>query len=477
MANFEDLVNEFDDEDDDEGQDIDLEDLEQEIENRSKRRNKPDQSRKTSMGSTPKGNPGGGVGDPVSSGGAGSVGGASAGASGGAAATGGAAAGAGAGAAGGATGGAAAGGGFAALLANPIFWIVVVVLLVIILVVLAVVMAVSFFQDQKEVRENGMATGDGVKGYAFYGCRVIYKNDELARQQMIEDYINIVSGSLQGVADFTVNLTLPQEDYNYENFNNLDASSDYFHLYTIVNNMADIMYKHDNDAEPTDIEFVEVLDGIKYFGIESDIATLTNQIATSISGYVLDNNLYTLSPGGTLPTVEELSIHVENYIKINQPTVRVEKLIVKDYILADNEQMPNTFAEQYVGMLFMPKKQIIFDFLSFKTMDTDENFEMWIQNGETRFSLSEIKNKELGTDLYESFGHLNQIVYEYEYGQAMETPAGINQLFDLDNNEYYFKLLTDENGNEYYTFNFNGMSVQFNANQPFFFAESITNYH
>ena len=144
--------------------------------------------------------------------------------------------------------------------------------------------------------EDGASTQFGVSGEDFYGCRVVYTDEEQAQIEIIENYIEVLKGSIESIEMQSLDITieLPADDYNFDEFNEVDFSSNYTEAYAVLNLMVDEVYNYDNDStgdSGTGLNLMQKIDGIEYFGFDTN---LLNNLSSLIAGYINDNDLYAI---------------------------------------------------------------------------------------------------------------------------------------------------------------------------------------
>ena len=120
----------------------------------------------------------------------------------------------------------------------------------------------------------------GIKGNDFYGIRMLYTDETKATGSMVENYVELVENSIEEVENIStinnggenysltlnINITLPDEDYDYLTFDETEFSSHYVEVYSIVKELSKIVYLADNGTEYLGTSLSECLVGIKYFG-------------------------------------------------------------------------------------------------------------------------------------------------------------------------------------------------------------------
>ena len=138
---------------------------------------------------------------------------------------------------------------------------------------------------------GGMSSPLGAKGDCFYGVRTIYRDAEKSKDDLRDDYVDMLTYTISNFesSDVTLNITLPAEDYNFADF---ETSTTYEDAYNMVLKLARIVYAVDNsvNVETAPANLNDLFAGIKYFGVDADFV---DEIAVSWAGYVFNNSLYT----------------------------------------------------------------------------------------------------------------------------------------------------------------------------------------
>ncbi len=349
----------------------------------------------------------------------------------------------------------------------------------------------------------------GITGKDFYGARVVYKDDEKATTAIIEDYVELVETGItkaQAITTITkdektfeisvtINITMPAQDFKYEDFNEEQFKTSYADLYNVIYNIAKTAYKADNSADYTGTSLVECVNGVKYFGfnetVMSAVKETNNADAVSIVDLVLEKSTFgitktpTVEEGETLPTVEKADIDAK--IKEELTTMfgaekynqRAEKLFIKDIILEGAEaKIKNLGEENFVAFIFMPKTNVTFNSISFTVAaDSLKDFTLKLTNNGNEISLQKddsmvIESSEIF--FYLSDENLSESVNAYADIDTNKLNALSNgaSLFDIVENEeldYTKYLETNENG--VLTAKKNGMVAEMSNPEKFSFSE------
>lgn len=360
--------------------------------------------------------------------------------------------------------------------------IAIAVLFGIILLVILIAAIVSTISSMfpEEDSENGATGVQGITGTDFYGARMVYSDDDKATQMLVEDYVEFVeNGILEAQqitsvvannggetfnVELTINIILPNEDFDYSQFDETDFKSEYVDLYSIVFDIAKSVYKLDNGVDFDGVSLVQCVDGIKYFGYGNlDETSLIAKTAiinkTSFIGINDVNNKLTQNDIG-LAIENEL-----NNLYSTFSTARAEKLFVKDYIIEGEEKISGVKKENYVAMIFMARKNVTFTKFSFGVGGANlTNFTINV-NGNT---LSHDGNN-LGTEEKQSYIYsrdLSITINEFEDIDkanltALENEMSLFEVANLDSALTYLKEVSTGGNNSinFLTIKKNGVVV------------------
>ena len=382
--------------------------------------------------------------------------------------------------------------------ASPaIIWVIVGALCLFLLIAF-----VSIFAGVSADNQAGNSTA-GVTGEDFYGVRVAYANEELAKTKIIEDYVDIVLKGAENIEETTsittggttydVQLTLNADlpaSYDYSSFREVDFASDYDIVYSIVFNIAKKIYFLDNNEEYIGTSLIECVSGIKYFGYANidALAQLTAQalVGSTTIDEVRDNN-GAVSDAGVLNNISiqlEENVAYNLALEISAHNVRCEKLFVKDIILTGDEMVSGLTKENYSLYMFMPNKEVVFEAISFNVGSVNlENFAISATYAGNSYAIT-TDNMNLGdeTDLCYIYSNedINLRVPTFTDIDAnnLEALATAQTLFDivqnteLDNDLY---LQTKEiEGEQIISLKISGLAVETSNSNPFILTEFET---
>ena len=341
---------------------------------------------------------------------------------------------------------------------------------------------------------EGMSTQFGVNGEDFYGCRVVYTDEDQAKIDIIRDYAGVVQAAVTLLEDNNANLDitieLPSAEYNYDNFDETTFASEYADLYNVISLMVDDVYSYDQTEGMTESTFEEKIAAIKYFGFDKNLSVT---IAETISGYINDNDKYApIDEDEPIDSsIEQVIVDsINSLLSEEEHNIRTEKVYIKDYIFADSESMmENISKENYIAMIFMPKTDVYFNYYSFILSDIDfDNFNMYISktNGEIVLTGSVWSTEsEVGVDSYmfESSQNLNvsaPVFTNIDTGNLNLLSQGMSiyELLQMEDVDYsiYLETATDDAENQILTWKGGEVIVRFESEQPFYFAEFETDW-
>ncbi|MBO5954702.1 MAG: hypothetical protein J6Q13_01890 [Clostridia bacterium] len=345
----------------------------------------------------------------------------------------------------------------------------------------------------------------GITGADFYGARMVYINDEKATQNMVEDYVEIVEKSIEEIQSIN-SATISSETYTFNAKVNIDLPTDYDYstftqetetafasaeLYSIILELSKVVYLADNGVAYSGTSLTESLNGAKYFGFANKDAFLT-QLATSISSKISIENVKNFA-GEVVDDsaiISQISNSIAENLKIELNSadysnlfIRTEKLFVKDYILkTDDARISDIEEENYVAMIFMPKKNVTFTGFSFtisNTAFTDFKISMKV-NGEDVEMTTDNANISMneGEEAYiYSSGSVDFEVTAFDENN-LNTLNEEMSLFDIVENvvdySQYLQSSTDANSVEVWTYIHNGAVVQTENSEAFYLVEFET---
>ena len=343
---------------------------------------------------------------------------------------------------------------------------------------------------------SGMTSLNGIKADKFYGARMIYKDDTLARKTILTNYTEIVAELKTEVetanSKIEITIALPSEENYYDNFNEQSFQTDYAHLYQLFDDFSALVLTTDiqeGEPDPSTLTLTQKLDEIKYFGIDTNLATTgTNNFALILSSQINNNDLYNFdsSDGLDVSTVESLiTSKATAVLTQSKYNVRTEKLFIKDYLVSDDKGLEGITKQTYVAMIFMPKTNVTFTGFSFIVANTENidlnNFMTINANGQTLTLTNEEFTKAEG-DTPASYmfdtGTVNVSASVYTDFSSDGAVTNATSLLGIATNDSLNaeQFLTNADGTTIKTFKSSGVVVEFNANEPFMFCENETNY-
>ncbi len=359
------------------------------------------------------------------------------------------------------------------------------VAIVALILVAAIAVAMILFR-MKEATE----AISGINGKDFYGARMVYKDDDLAAQSIVEDYVQIVEKgvdeakalSISGVT-LEINITLPTEEFDYSTFDETEFQVSYPVLYSMVFDIAKVVYKIDNSADFAGSTLIECVSGIAYFGFDQ---TFMPDISKVVADAISSNT--TTSDGSDVSV--EITSSLNTLYSQAEYNIRTEKVFIKDYILfGEEDTIKNVATENYVSFIFMPRKNVTFTSLSFTAGNVNINeFSISLSNNGTNVPIKkddvdlsddEEETKQSYTFITDKINISATAFTDIDSANISALREGLS-LFDIvenvDNYELYLEQTTGENSQQYYTFKKNGVVVSLEHTEKFNFVEAETKW-
>lgn len=420
------------------------------------------------------------------------------------------------------------------------YMLLAVFIIIVVIVIIATLFPFLFPDDNNGT--GGAASPFGMKGANFYGGRVVYKDETLSQNGLVEQYVDIIETSVENLQNatithtvnngeedvtydvkLTINIALPsnageddvtaqEEDeenagYNFEELDLTQFAVDFPDVYAMVESMAKVCYKIDNDADAGEVEITEILNGIKYFGftaemLGSNFDSAENTIIGVVYRYLFSDGLITLEEKLTTDTqyttatnvvLNDVTDEIQNSLTTtfaSFSTVRTEKLFVKDFILSgDDSYMEGVQKENYVALIYMAKNNYDFDYVSYMiTLDPSAEFSMKVINGDSEISLTRDDGENYGEE------DATDLTYTYTSSKSLNKTVETSTIIDTNNlnmlenacSLYRLVRLADEKGSDYniylessadspevLTYKKGNMYVEFDSTTEFMFNEEI----
>jgi len=377
------------------------------------------------------------------------------------------------------------------------------VLAIVCLVVLLIFASVGSAQQA-----GGLESLYGANGKDFYGVRLIYKDEAKEKEEIINNFISVLRGSINhvesawkaedGSLELDIYLELPENVTATELI--LESEGVYKEEYEVVTEMALAVNSADGGAGGESL--IEIVDGIQYFGIAG--AELNTEVAEVIIEYINSNDSYNYTGEDDIDSELEIDNGIRNYI--NQTCVtRTEKLFVEDHMFeSESDQLKVTAMRNYVAMIYLTKQNISVNHLWMRAIQEDLTISMKLFNAGTEIALNpegadfgkpetgegeDFEDEDFGGgDGEEEFPSDEEVgdSQTYVFATASEMGLIVNAGSEVDiENPIENKALSNVgstlNGNMFlqlvegtenvYTYNKNGFMVTFDANKPFYFSE------
>ena len=407
----------------------------------------------------------------------------------------------------------------------------IVFIIIAVIVIIGTLMPWLFPDDETGGGNKGAASPFGMKGDKFYGGRVVYRDDVLAQNGLIEQYVDVFESAVENLqtttftetvggteyeVKLTINLTLPADDFNYEELDLTTFATENTVLYNMVVDMAKLSYKVDNGIEndadiPT--ELTDILNGVKYFGFNEDMIgesivdeddNVDNNIIEIVYDALKTNILIQEKEKGTASEFQEATnVTIENIddnirekvvasINVAENKIRTEKLFIKDIILdGDDKYMEGIEKKSYVALIYLPKQDVKFDYVSYMiTIDKDVEFSAILSNNGSEITLTKGEGENWSTDEEET--EPKELTYTFKSAENLNQTASVSDVVNTANLNNFsspsslFKIVTNssdyttylheqtlENGDVVLTYKTGNMFILFETDAEFIISEEI----
>lgn len=375
--------------------------------------------------------------------------------------------------------------------------IVVAFLLIAVLALALILSSVAAAQQS-----GGLESLYGADGKDHYGVRLIYKDEEQEKEEIIKNFTSVLGETLEnaeatfnldGSLDITLEIATTDEDVTIP-----EEGTD---EYTVVKNIALAVNNIDGGGASASNTMEEIASGITYFGIAGQ--EMQADVAEAIYTYINENNAYTYTYTGTSSQPEEDAIEtliaeiITNYIKTTYNT-RTEKLFVEDVMFKSSEDhLKVTSARNYIAMIYLNKNVVIVDHVWMRAIQEDLEISMNLSYNGQKIAFNREdenfgkKDDEMG-DMGDEF-ESEETPSDEEVGDSQTyvfaTPSGMRWIVDKTpevdtdkpvkgalsqvgstlNGQEFLQLV--EGSENIYTFNTNYLMITFEANKPFYFSE------
>lgn len=337
---------------------------------------------------------------------------------------------------------------------------------------------------------GGAGSVNGVTGKDFYGVRMVYKDDEQASKQIIQEYVGLIEYSVNQVEAIAsmqiedetydeisihVNITLP-DDYDYSNFNEATFATEYADVNELLLQITEKSFLMDNTGATVPTSILERTAALQYFGYTAELKA---DISELISEYISNNYTFTCKAGDQgVVTSDQIKTKIETDLNTKLGTkiqaIRTEKLFIKDYIFEnDDDKMENIPEKNYVSMIFMPKKNVNFESVKLVVSKADlNNFTITCDNNGSNVGLKEevfFENTETGVKVNTyTATNVNAGVYENVDISASSNMGEGKTLYDLYQSGYTSCLDIET---EVKSYKKGGFEFSFNSQKSFICVE------
>lgn len=411
----------------------------------------------------------------------------------------------------------------------PAIGIFALVIFIIIAIIVIVATLFPWLFPEDENGNKGAASPFGMKGDKFYGARAVYKDENLSRNGLVEQYVDIIKSAADPFKDgkiytdidisgeiydvkVTIDLTtiLPAENFNYEELDLATFETDYPVLNGIVSDIAMISYYVDNDIDSTGT-LSETLDGVKYFGFNAEMLGTTildenPDVDNNVIEIVYDTlKSYTTILGKgegeteystslTLDNVKDsanftFKSDIESLLNKEENKIRTEKLFIKDFILEDAESyIENVKKKNYVALIYMSKEDVDFSYISHTiTIDKNADFSVVLTNNGSEITLTKGEGENLGNE-----EETSELSYMFKSSDNLKQTCNTTTIIDASNlnqftnesslfkvvsqaNDYtiYLQETIDENDEKVLTYKTGNMYATFECSAEFYFNEEL----
>ncbi len=339
----------------------------------------------------------------------------------------------------------------------------------------------------------GLDSSNGITGENFYGARVVYRDPDNARGEILRTYVRIVNKivyDLRCDATLVVNIECPTGAYSLDWSTVGDSSyqAQYSEHYAMVRAIADIVHGMDKADESVVIDstdtayLIKVVNNIGHFGFHTEMIA---PISDSIKAYLKSNNLITLADS---ESGVDISATIDTVVDTHMATVsavQTEKYFVRDYSLSDtNEMLKDIPLKNYVAVIFMNRGSVTFTSFSFQIVSANDNITAKVTNDGidvTEFSKNK-DGKENGVNVYTYSADVDttasQEYMQYHLNCSLsDRGTNLYSLFcwlDAVEDGYEDKVLRAQDDGTYTYLDNVGVQVVFGSTGAFTFAEIDT---
>lgn len=223
-------------------------------------------------------------------------------------------------------------------------------IILIIVFITAVIAAVSgvvayFFSGGFDENKGTMQSLGGVKSDKFYGTRYVYYNEEYTTQHLADTYL-----------EFTYNILLDVKSGDDSKIN-IDFTKPYkenTQINTIATSYAQTLLN--KDAPNLSLTLTDCTAQINHYGFDetSEVDLVLDKLATDLTSGIKGGLAYT--------TLDKTQILNELKTSFNSNFAYMKnvcsKILIKDYILTEEEKSMDIPKNNYLGFVYMPKQDV-----------------------------------------------------------------------------------------------------------------------
>lgn len=228
---------------------------------------------------------------------------------------------------------------------------IILIALLILFIAIAISSAAAAPYANTDVASGILDTANGIRGDAFYGVRLIYKDDEKAKEELVTSYENLVVDLITKI----------------DEINGIDATLELHYtgarpeqLTNLIKVIADQTDGSDEDFGTLD-QHIELIDHFGYTNVElRDIKTnLLTYITTNLDDiFTIDTSTYTADFANDFNNLFD-----SNYSSLN---VTAPLYFVQDIVIDGDEEMIKGIKQKnYVAMIYLPKTNVVIDETNF----------------------------------------------------------------------------------------------------------------
>ena len=334
---------------------------------------------------------------------------------------------------------------------------------------------------------SGGADGSefGTPAEFVYGVRAVYEDEEEAKKAMVRSYSNIILGTVNTInasdANYTITLSLPNEDFNYTELitNYGDAGYSLRHLSNLTYEFAKEVYTNDIEGG-VETDFANILNSTPYFGVSQ---TALNNFATTLTQYIETNQAELIQPKDDAETANtsNLASAINTYFA-TVSTARTEKYFIQDWTAQTGKYAPGLSTEhKYKAYIYLTKKDMSVSYLSYMLNSNISGVKAYLNSQEISLTNAEEFMEGSNAWMIETSNsnlnlrvNANDIAEHYLAADSNALTKGLSlyEVAQLTNNTAYLTQSTE--APEILTYSTYGLHITFDTTSAFTFNEYVT---